>query len=99
MTEAARIGALAIPHGSCGDSRAFAARSACTDGFCHVVARDRHDVSRTALLWPGTDRTCDLGTEHAVEKHIRSIFQKLHIDSGPDDHRRVLTVLAFLRSS
>jgi len=29
-------------------------------------------------------------TEHVVEKHIRNIFQKLHI---PDDHRRVLAVL------
>lgn len=38
-------------------------------------------------------------TEQAVEKHIRNIFQKLHIDSGPEDHRRVLAVLAFLRSS
>ena len=38
-------------------------------------------------------------TEHAVEKHICSIFQKLHIDSGPDDHRGVLAVLTFLRSA
>ena len=38
-------------------------------------------------------------TEHAVEKHIRNIFQKLHIDSGPEDHRRVLAVLTFLRSA
>ena len=38
-------------------------------------------------------------TEHAVEKHIRSIFQKLNIDSGPEDHRRVLAVLTFLRSA
>jgi DNA-binding NarL/FixJ family response regulator len=38
-------------------------------------------------------------TEHAVEKHIRNIFQKLRIDSGPEDHRRVLAVLTFLRSS
>lgn len=38
-------------------------------------------------------------TEHAVEKHIRNIFQKLHIDTGPEDHRRVLAVLTFLRSA
>jgi len=38
-------------------------------------------------------------TEHAVEKHIRNIFQKLRIDSGPDDHRRALAVLTFLRSA
>ena len=37
-------------------------------------------------------------TEHAVEKHIRNVFGKLHIDSGPEDHRRVLAVLTFLRS-
>ena len=37
-------------------------------------------------------------TEHAVEKHIRNIFGKLHVDSGPDDHRRVLAVLTYLRS-
>ena len=37
-------------------------------------------------------------TEHAVEKHIRSIFQKLRIQAGPEDHRRVLAVLTFLRS-
>jgi DNA-binding NarL/FixJ family response regulator len=37
-------------------------------------------------------------TEHAIEKHIRNIFGKLHIDAGPDDHRRVLAVLTYLRS-
>jgi DNA-binding NarL/FixJ family response regulator len=38
-------------------------------------------------------------TAHAVEKHIRSMLGKLRIDSGPEDHRRVLAVLAFLRSA
>jgi DNA-binding NarL/FixJ family response regulator len=38
-------------------------------------------------------------TEHAVEKHVRGIFQELRIDSGPEDHRRVLAVLTFLRSA
>lgn len=35
-------------------------------------------------------------TERAVEKHITSIFDKLDLDPGPEDHRRVLAVLAFL---
>ncbi|MBE2319218.1 response regulator transcription factor [Solirubrobacter sp. CPCC 204708] len=36
-------------------------------------------------------------TAHAVEKHVTSIFSKLGVSSGTEDHRRVLAVLEFLR--
>jgi DNA-binding NarL/FixJ family response regulator len=32
-----------------------------------------------------------------VEKHVKSIFSKLELSPAPQDHRRVLAVLAFLR--
>jgi DNA-binding NarL/FixJ family response regulator len=37
-------------------------------------------------------------TERAVEKHVTSIFAKLRLSATAEDHRRVLAVLAFLRS-
>jgi DNA-binding NarL/FixJ family response regulator len=37
-------------------------------------------------------------TERAVEKHVTSIFTKLDLTPAPEDHRRVLAVLAFLRA-
>ena len=37
-------------------------------------------------------------TERAVEKHVTSIFNKLGLAPAPEDHRRVLAVLTFLRA-
>jgi DNA-binding NarL/FixJ family response regulator len=35
-------------------------------------------------------------SERAVEKHVTGIFTKLNLPQAPEDHRRVLAVLAFL---
>jgi len=37
-------------------------------------------------------------TERAIEKHVTSIFGKLRLPAAEADHRRVLAVLAYLRS-
>ena len=38
-------------------------------------------------------------SERAVEKHVTAIFSKLDLPPAVEDHRRVLAVLAFLRSA
>jgi DNA-binding NarL/FixJ family response regulator len=38
-------------------------------------------------------------SDAAVEKHVTSIFQKLKLDAGPTEHRRVLAALSYLRDS
>jgi DNA-binding NarL/FixJ family response regulator len=37
-------------------------------------------------------------SERAVERHVTSIFSKLDLAATPEDHRRVLAVLTYLRS-
>jgi serine/threonine-protein kinase len=49
--------------------------------------RSNQGISQALFLSPKT-----------VEAHIREIFSKLGLEEAPDSHRRVLAVLAYLRS-
>ncbi len=37
-------------------------------------------------------------TERTIEAHVKQVFLKLGLSTDPDSHRRVLAVLAYLRS-
>jgi serine/threonine-protein kinase len=49
--------------------------------------RSNHGICERLVLSPKT-----------VESHVKHIFMKLEIDAVPEDHRRVLAVLAYLRA-
>jgi DNA-binding NarL/FixJ family response regulator len=55
-----------------------------------LMAEGRSNTGIARSLWIA---------EGTVEKHVRNIFQKLHLPDAPDDHRRVLAVIAFLGST
>jgi len=54
-----------------------------------LMAEGRSNAGIAGLLWV---------TEGTVEKHVRSILAKLQLPETPDDHRRVLAVIAFLEA-
>jgi len=66
---------------------------ALTDRERHVLALMAQGLSNRAL----SKELCL--SAKTVEAHVRSIFTKLDLTPDTDDHRRVLAVLAFLRSS
>ena len=52
-----------------------------------LMAEGRSNMGISRQLWV---------SEGTVQKHVRSIFLKLHLPEAEDDHRRVLAVLTFL---
>jgi DNA-binding NarL/FixJ family response regulator len=54
-----------------------------------LMAEGRSNAGIARRLWV---------TEGTVEKHVRSILQKLNLMEAEEDHRRVLAVLTFLQA-
>jgi DNA-binding NarL/FixJ family response regulator len=74
-----------------------AARSREESPVTHLTPREREILSEMAQGKNNAAIANDLTlSERAVEKHINSIFSKLHLSEEPDAHRRVKAVLLFL---
>jgi DNA-binding NarL/FixJ family response regulator len=69
------------------------------DPFAALTPREREVLVLMAEGRTNAAMAAALGvSERAVEKHVTAIFSKLDLPPAAADHRRVLAVLAFLRS-
>jgi DNA-binding NarL/FixJ family response regulator len=76
--------------GGTGRSGSLAALTPRETEVLALIAEGRTNVGIARRLWL---------TPRTVETHVSSIFLKLGIVAGEEDHRRVLAVLAYLRGS
>ena len=78
----------------------LARRSGADDRLERLTAREREVL---ALMAEGRSNGAIaralVVSEAAVVKHVGSIFTKLDLHQTPDDHRRVLAVLTYLRGT
>jgi DNA-binding NarL/FixJ family response regulator len=74
------------------------ARRRVHDPFEELTSRE-HDVLGLMAEGRSNQAIADalVISGRAVEKHVTSIFTKLNLPPAPEDHRRVLAVLAFLQ--
>ena len=70
-----------------------------TDPLAALTEREREVLGLMAEGRSNSAMAAALGvSERAVEKHVTAILSKLDLPPSVEDHRRVLAVLAFLRS-
>ncbi|QKJ19034.1 response regulator transcription factor [Microbacterium hominis] len=68
------------------------------DPLARLSAREREVLSYLAEgLTNRAIASAMFVTERTIETHVRNVFDKLGLVEGPDQHRRVLAVLTFLR--
>ena len=69
------------------------------DALAELTPREREVLGLMAEGCPTPASRKLFLSPKTVETHVHAIFVKLGLPAAPDDHRRVLAVLAFLRQS